>query len=507
MSTIQYLLFYEPEEEYGWASNFYSAKPLLIEGETWQNTEQYFQAMKFRETDQKGYEYSNIIKEADTPMKVKCLGTQKKHHYGKSWKINKKTDQRLLFDILDEYKNITIRTDWEAVKINVMIKALIAKFQQKDLCAKITSIPDNALLVEHTTRDNVWADGGDKGTEEKGSNYLGKILTVLSHVLKYGNCNKMNSSLKKAVKINKVPKILSKDTNTLKILSWNINGMRSNILSAGKYKCSTNETKIDPSSNLGSIISDHDPDIICMQETRCGEEIAQCVKIQGYYQYWNSSKGEGARSGDRYSGVTLWSKKEPLSVSTSLPNFEDNEGRIILAEFEDFILLVTYVPNAGTNFEYRTQVWDPAILEFLQKNKKKLVWCGDLNVARTPNDVFWGDPKSSSYDPAALKGVGKAAKAGYTKEERKDMEQFLEAGYVDVYRYLYPEEKGAYTWFNPRIPTFRESNKGWRIDYFVVSKNLVSNIQDMQILRESGLLTKPQGSDHTAILLKLNFNI
>ncbi len=201
MSELQYLLFYEPKEEYGWGSNFYPSKPLIIEGETWQNTEQYFQAMKFRETDEKGYEYSNIIKEADSPMKVKCLGTQKKHVYGGKWKINKKTDHRLLVDVLTEYKDVHIRPDWEAVKLSVMIKALIVKFLQKDLNAKIVSIPDNALLVEHTTRDTIWADGGDGGTGEKGKNYLGKILTTLSHIFKYGNCNHMSPELRKRVKI------------------------------------------------------------------------------------------------------------------------------------------------------------------------------------------------------------------------------------------------------------------------------------------------------------------
>lgn len=198
---IRYLQFYNPKDEFGWGSNFYPTKPLVIDGEIWQNTEQYFQAMKFRTTDRKGYEYSNIIKEADSPMKVKCLGTQKKHVYGGKWKINKKTDHRITNDVIQEYKDVKMRSDWEHVKVKVMIKALFAKFKEPDLCVKITSIPDNALLVEHTTRDSVWGDGGDGGTGEKGKNYLGKILTVMSHVLKYGNCDRMSEELKRVVKL------------------------------------------------------------------------------------------------------------------------------------------------------------------------------------------------------------------------------------------------------------------------------------------------------------------
>ena len=198
---IRYLQFYNPKDEFGWGSNFYPTKPLVIDGEIWQNTEQYFQAMKFRTTDRKGYEYSNIIKEADSPMKVKCLGTQKKHVYGGKWKINKKTDHRITNDVIQEYKDVKMRSDWEHVKVKVMIKALFAKFKEPDLRVKITSIPDNALLVEHTTRDSVWGDGGDGGTGEKGKNYLGKILTVISHVLKYGNCDRMSEELKKIVNL------------------------------------------------------------------------------------------------------------------------------------------------------------------------------------------------------------------------------------------------------------------------------------------------------------------
>jgi len=509
--SITYLKFYETGDEYGWASNFFAITPFVIDGETWRTTEQYFQAMKFRgpKADAHSIEYSNVIREADSPMKVKSLGTQKKHMYGGKWAINKKTDKRIMNAIIDQYKDVKIRPDWEKVKIPVMIRALGYKFAQQTLRQRLMAIPDNALLVEHTTRDTFWADGGDGGTGEKGLNALGKILTAMSHVYKYGDCSHMSPELQNAVKLRKSVPTIKQTTRDIKILSWNINGMRSNLLGPGKYVCKPNKpalTEISTDSNLGEVVTEHDPDILCFQETRCSGDIAGCIKVEGYEQYWNCSHGSGARSGDRYSGVSVWTKIKPKNVYDHLPNLNDDEGRLLLLEFDHFWLLNTYVPNAGTNFDYRTQVWDPALLEFLQTmtmNKKPLVWCGDMNVARAPIDVFWGDPTSSSYDKAALSGVGNSAKAGYTLPERQAMESFLRAGYVDVYRHLYPEEKGAYTWWNMRIPSFRSANKGWRIDYFIVNQALMGKVKDMQILRQAGLLTTPQASDHAAILLTI----
>jgi len=301
----------------------------------------------------------------------------------------------------------------------------------------------------------------------------------------------------------------------LKILSWNVNGMRSNILGSEKWRKCNLVTDIDYTSNLGELILHHDPDILCFQETRCNSEVAGCFQVKGYYQYWNCSKGTGARAGARYSGVSLWSKIRPHSVSYNLPTLPqpDQEGRIIVAEYDYFTLITTYVPNAGTNYEYRTTVWDKAMrvyLAQLQSEGRNVIWCGDLNVARTAQDVFFGNPNSSTYNPAALKGVGSAAVAGFTKAERDNFEDILSEGYADVYRYLYPTEKDAYTWWNPRIPIFRSINKGWRLDYFVVNDKLAPCVRNMQILRESGLLTKlqgkPQGSDHAAILLDINLD-
>ena len=136
-------------------------------------------------------------------MKVKSLGNQTPHRYGGKWMINKKTDHRMMNDVINEYKDVKMRTDWETARLDVMILALLHKFSEPKMREKIISIPDNALLVEHTTRDKIWGDGGDGGTGEKGTNYLGKILTAISHVLKHGNCKKMSKEMKEKVYIGK----------------------------------------------------------------------------------------------------------------------------------------------------------------------------------------------------------------------------------------------------------------------------------------------------------------
>lgn len=204
--AISTLLFYEPTDPYYFFSNFYTEKtPLIIDDEKWYNTEQYFQAMKFRgkKASTRSIEYSNIIKNADSPMKVKLLGTQKTiGGYGAKWKINKNSDNRLVNDIVKEYKDIKIRNDWKIASISCMIKAVYCKFTQYDnLKKEIIKIPDNTYLVEHTTRDSIWGDGGDGGDGTIGTNQLGKILTAVVYVIKYGDCSKMTKELSDKIKI------------------------------------------------------------------------------------------------------------------------------------------------------------------------------------------------------------------------------------------------------------------------------------------------------------------
>ena len=207
MSKVNKIMFYNPKEPYYFFSNFYTEKaPLLIDNEKWINTEQYFQAMKFRgvKATRRMIEYSNIIKTADSPLKTKLLGAQKKDmRFGKKWKVNKNTDHRLINDVIDEYKDLKIRNDWGNVAFLVMIKGVYSKFNQyTHLKKQIMKIPDNTYIIEHTTRDSIWGDGGDGGTGTKGKNKLGKILTCIVYYMKYGNCSNMSKELKQKLKTN-----------------------------------------------------------------------------------------------------------------------------------------------------------------------------------------------------------------------------------------------------------------------------------------------------------------
>lgn len=351
----------------------------------------------------------------------------------------------------------------------IMIKNVLSKIKMD----KLLSYPNNTLFISKDDKDN----------------RLGKILTAIFYVSKYKSCP---SNIKELIKI-----------KSTKILSWNVNGIRSNVLSSGSLKkCGI--TKIDPKSNLGDLIKKYDPDILCFQETKCDEKTFGCIIIEDYYQYWNCSKGENARSGSRYSGTSIWTKIKPNNVLYDIPSLEDEEGRIIIAEYDSFILINLYSPNSGTNFDYRTQVWDIKLKKYLKQLKeqgKLVIVCGDLNVSHEEIDVFFSDKTSSRYSKEKVAGVGNKAIAGFTKEERKDFDNILKLGYTDTFRYFHPNER-EYTWFNLRIPSDRSNNKGMRLDYFLTSD--INYIKSSNILKSSGLLTKPNGSDHTAILLEMN---
>jgi predicted NAD-dependent protein-ADP-ribosyltransferase YbiA (DUF1768 family) len=205
---LNYVFFYEKTDKDTWIySNFYTDKKKLeINGEFWYNTEQYFQAMKFRgvgATDRM-IEYSNVIKEADSPTKIFMLGRQKKRYgYASKWVVNKKTYVITVNDVIEKYKDVKMRIDWgSSVSLAVMINAVYHKFTQyPKLNNSIKKLQDNTLLVEHTKRDKIWADGGDCGTGKVGTNYLGKILTALSYVLKNGECGGMLPELHRRIKI------------------------------------------------------------------------------------------------------------------------------------------------------------------------------------------------------------------------------------------------------------------------------------------------------------------
>ena len=249
----------------------------------------------------------------------------------------------------------------------------------------------------------------------------------------------------------------------MKLVSWNVNGLRA---------CLTK----------GFMDSFHalDADIFCLQETKL-QEGQHDLDLPGYHQYWNYAEKKG------YSGTAMFTKEEPINVSYGIGVEEhDHEGRVITAEFPDYYVIVVYVPNAQrelTRLEYR-QEWEAAFLQYILKleEKKPVIYCGDLNVAHQEIDLK--NAKSNRGN------------AGFTDEERACFTKVLESGYVDSFRYLYPDRKDAYSWWSYMFHA-REKNAGWRIDYFVVSEKLKDRIKEASIHPEI------MGSDHCPVELEL----
>ena len=262
----------------------------------------------------------------------------------------------------------------------------------------------------------------------------------------------------------KIPK------DTIKISSWNINGLRS-ILGKNEIENYVNKEK---------------PDILCLNETKVDKEVLDTEQIgkkmpTGYFQYWNCCKCSKG-----YSGVAIFSKYKPLSVKADLGIPEhDQEGRTLTLEFEKFYLVSCYVPNAGeklVRLSYRTKKWDIAFKDYLNelKKKKHVILCGDLNVAHHEIDI--SNPK------------GNLKSAGFTVEEREEFTNLLKTGWVDSFRELYPKEV-KYSYWSMRSNA-RASNKGWRLDYFVVdSEGFKKGVKD------SVINNTVFGSDHCPIEL------
>lgn len=249
----------------------------------------------------------------------------------------------------------------------------------------------------------------------------------------------------------------------MKLISWNVNGLRA---------CMNKGFK----DFMGSV----DADIFCVQETKMQREQATFV-FDGYEEYWSSAEKKG------YSGTAVFSKTKPLSVSYGLGIEEhDKEGRVITAEFQDFYLVNVYTPNAQRGLErldYR-MVWEDVFRRYVKEldEKKPVIICGDLNVAH--NEIDLKNFKTN---------VGNA---GFTYEERGKMTELLASGFVDSFRYLYPDKTGAYSWWSYMFKA-REKNAGWRIDYFIVSEKLADRIEDAVIYPEV------MGSDHCPVGLLL----
>ena len=282
----------------------------------------------------------------------------------------------------------------------------------------------------------------------------------------------------------------------VKIVSWNVNGIRSNIFCEGSLKKNKKVYTELNASNLKILVDEYKPDIICFQETKCSEEIAKQFQFSEYpYKYWNESKGEKHR-GPGYSGTSIWSKIEPEFVDNKFIEedfvFENNEGRFLIAKFPNFDLINVYVPNSGTNFEYRIKEWDKNIYDILSRSTKKpLIYTGDLNVVSEKLDLW-------NPDILDLKIMTPEKHNGLLKEERSNFSDLITSlNYIDIYRHLYSESKDIYTWWDQRTK-MRVQNKGRRIDFFLIHNEYLELIQDTEILSDI------HGSDHCPILLELN---
>jgi exodeoxyribonuclease-3 len=266
----------------------------------------------------------------------------------------------------------------------------------------------------------------------------------------------------------------------MKIIAFNVNSLR-NIIKK---------------NNLVDLIENEDPTILCMSETKLTCPIIDTQKImeekvKGYkYRYYSTCSEKGG-----YAGTAIFSKKEPKNVIYGLydknnQDFNlDKEGRVITLEFKKFFLVHVYTPNSGIALQrlhYRTTVWDPAFKKWLlhlQKSKPIIV-CGDLNVANEEIDLK--NPKSNHKT------------AGFTDEERESFKKILkEVELIDTYRYKYPT-KEEYSYWTYRMNA-RAKNVGWRIDYFLVSKNIINKV------KKSKILTEVMGSDHAPIKLNITF--
>lgn len=249
----------------------------------------------------------------------------------------------------------------------------------------------------------------------------------------------------------------------MKFISWNVNGIRACV-----------------QKGFLDFFQEADADIFCIQETKMQEGQLD-LDLPGYHQYWNYAVRKG------YSGTAIFTKREPVSVQYGIGIEEhDLEGRVITLEFEDFYFVTVYTPNSQSELarlDYRMQ-WETDFLAYLKRleEKKPVVFCGDLNVAAEEIDLK--NPKTNRKN------------AGFTDEERDKFRTLKASGFIDTFRYFYPDQEGIYSWWSYRFSA-RKKNAGWRIDYFVVSEALKDRLEDAKIL------TEVMGSDHCPVELDM----
>ncbi len=249
-----------------------------------------------------------------------------------------------------------------------------------------------------------------------------------------------------------------------KLISWNVNGIRACV-----------------QKGFLDYFNKVDADIFCIQESKLQEGQID-LELEGYYQYWNYAEKKG------YSGTAIFTKEEPISVTYGLGIEEhDNEGRVITVEFEEYYVITVYTPNSQrelVRLDYRMD-WEDCFRNYIKglDKKKPVIVCGDLNVAH--NEIDLKNPKSNRKN------------AGFSDEERGKFTELLQSGFIDTYRYFYPEKEGAYTWWSYMFNA-RKNNAGWRIDYFCVPERLKDKLASADIHNEI------LGSDHCPVELVLD---
>ena len=250
----------------------------------------------------------------------------------------------------------------------------------------------------------------------------------------------------------------------MKLISWNVNGLRACV-----------------QKGFLDIFKELDADMFCIQESKL-QEGQISLELEGYHQYWNYAIKKG------YSGTAIFTRREPISVAYGIGIEEhDQEGRVITLEFAEFYLVTVYTPNSQSELarlDYRMR-WEDAFLSYLKglEEKKPIVFCGDLNVAHKEIDLK--NPKTNRKN------------AGFTDEERGKFSTLLGQGFIDTYRYFYPDQEGIYSWWSYRFQA-RKKNAGWRIDYFCVSESLKEKLVDAKIH------TEIMGSDHCPVELDID---